>query len=89
MYATKAEYEAMVKVRRCRGGIKLECSGLECRSKPKLNQQSKWFDTVTSSGSECAVTPIAITAKNVDDTLLNSDCKAKDLRWIIDHTTVI
>ena len=59
----------------------MECEGLICRHKVKLNESFQWMTKIESIGYNCHVQPRKIDAKSIDDPLFHAvapSCHAQD-----------
>ncbi len=75
---SKAECHMMSIAKQCRGNA-MSCSNPStCKFRPHIVADYKWFSTTTVTEYECHFESRLINAKNVNDNMFESPCKAKD-----------
>ena len=76
----KDECSYMVNIKMCKDAL-MDCGGLICRHKVKLNESFQWMTKIESIEYNCHVQPRIIDAKNVEDPLFHAvatSCHAQD-----------
>ncbi|RNA35356.1 hypothetical protein BpHYR1_031094 [Brachionus plicatilis] len=67
----------------------MNCVGEHCSFSKIPESRYSWMQDLSVTSYSCKVTPKVISAKKENDTLFNSNCKATDLKCILDNSIII
>ncbi|RNA39955.1 hypothetical protein BpHYR1_040789 [Brachionus plicatilis] len=82
------ECKIMVLSKKC-NEYNMNCVEEYCSFSKIPESRYSWMQELSVTSYSCKVTPKIISAKKENDTLFNSNCKATDLKCILDNSIII